>query len=119
MRNYSNLLPQFHADFLCRYMRPCTPHFVLGTEPTIVLGRHYYSTTSIRRSCFGIVHTFVMGLFVTNTFHEADTRCMLRQLMALYFRHLVLHDGFDGRATFIPSVARTYLLLSSQGCSRP
>lgn len=76
-------------------MRPSTPHFVLGTAPTIVLGRHYYATASIRRSCFGIVHTFVMGLGITNTFHTDGTRSMLRQLMALFYRHLILHDGFD------------------------
>lgn len=77
------------------YMRPCTPHFVLGMAPSIVLGRHYYATSAIRRSCFGIVHTFVMGLNITNTFHDDGTRTMLRQLMALYYRHFILHDGFD------------------------
>lgn len=76
-------------------MRPSTPHLVLGTAPSIVLGRHYYATGTIRRSCFGIVHTFVMGLGITNTFHTDATRSMLRQLMALYYRHLILHDGFE------------------------
>lgn len=75
-------------------MRPCTPHLVLGTAPSIVLGRHYYAASSIRRSCFGIVHTFVMGLGITNTYHDDGTRSMLRQLMALWYRHFILHDGF-------------------------
>lgn len=87
---------------LCRNMRGGTPHFVLGTEGSIVLGRHYYATASIRRSCFGIVHTFVMGLAITNTFHDNNTRCMVRQLMALYYRHLVLKNGFECKET-LPS----------------
>lgn len=78
-------------------MRPCTPHFVLGTEDSIVLGRHYYATTTIRRSCFGIVHTFVMGAGITNTSHNEDVSSLLRQLMALWYRHMVLHDGFGSK----------------------
>lgn len=101
------------AHSLCSYMRGCTPHLVLGTAPSIVLGRHYYSTACIRRSCYGIVHTFVLGLLITNTFHEDDTRSMVRQLMALYFRHLVLHDGFDGKSS-LPCPSQTaHGLLSS------
>lgn len=103
-------LPEFPPDFLCRHMRPCTPHWVVGTSNTIVHGRHYVATTSIRRTCFGIVHTFVMGLFVTNTFHQDNTRCMLRQLMALYFRHLVMHDKFDGKGFLGALVPGTYRL---------
>lgn len=76
-------------------MRPCTPHFVLGTESSIVLGRHFYSTSSIRRSCFGLVHTSVMGVGITNTTHDEGTRSLFRQLMALWYRHLVLQGLFD------------------------
>lgn len=112
-------LPKFPPDALPSYMCPCTPHWVIGTWLTIVHGRHYYTTCTIRRSCFGIVHTFVMGLFVTNTFHEDATRSMLRQLMALYFRHLVLHDKFDGIGLPCPLIAEAYRLPFSEGCSRP
>lgn len=91
------------TDIFDSYMRPCTPHFVLGTAPSIVLGRHYYATSSIRRSCFGIVHMFVLGLGITNTTHGEEPWALLRQLMALYYRHLVLHDGFGSKPAFIPS----------------
>lgn len=99
VRNKLASLLEFHPDFLGRYMRPCTAHWVLGTGNTITLGRHYYSTAAIQRHCFGVVHTFVMGLFVTNTFHDDNTRCLLCQLMGVYFRHLVLHDKFDGKGS--------------------
>lgn len=78
-------------------MRPSTPHFVLGTEPSIVLGRHFYSTSAIRRSCYGLVHTFVMGTSITNTTHDNETRSLLRQIMALWYRHLILHNKFKGK----------------------
>lgn len=83
----SNILPS--------YMRPCTMHCVLGTDNTIVLGRHFYATGTIQRTCFGIVHAFVMGSFITNTFHVDDTRSLPRQMLGAWYRHLVLHDGFE------------------------
>lgn len=81
-------------------MRPCTPHFVLGIDNSIVLGRHYYATATIRRSCFGIVHTFVMGAGITNTSHDEDASSLWRQLMAMWYRHLILHNGFDSKDFF-------------------
>lgn len=75
-------------------MKPSTPHFVLGMDSTIVLGRHFYASSAIRRSCFGIVHALVLGSGITNTFHEDDTRSLLRQIMGAWYRHFVLHEGF-------------------------
>ncbi|KAF7965100.1 hypothetical protein HWV62_45719 [Athelia sp. TMB] len=56
------------------------------------------------RTCFGIVHSFVMGCAVTNTFHEDDTRSLLRQMMGAFYRHFVLHDGFAVTAPHIPDM---------------
>lgn len=92
-------------------MRPCTPHFVLGTEPSIVLGRHFYSASSIRRSCYGIVHTFIMGLAITNTVHDKDTKSLLRQIMALWYRHFIIHDQFGGTCSL--SCNETHAKISS------
>lgn len=87
-------------------MRPSTLHAVLGTDSSIVLGRHFYAASTIRRSCFGIVHTFAMEVGITNTLHDDDTRSLLRQFMALWYRHFVLQDGF----------ARTYIDLTKLLC---
>lgn len=67
---------------------------MVGIDGTIVLGRHYYALCHIRRSCWGIVYTFVMGVGITNTYHDDGPRSMLRQLMALWYKHLIIHDGF-------------------------
>lgn len=92
-----NLIKQ--PDLIPRYMRPGTPHFVLGAFPTIVLGRHYYAAGCIQRSCYSIVYTVVMGLGLTNTFHDDRTRSMLRQLMALTYRHYILEHGFGCKSS--------------------
>lgn len=78
-------------------MRPCTPHFVLGIAPSIVLGRHFYAVCTILRTVFGIVHTFMMGLTITNTVHEDGTKSLLRQMMALWYRHFIIADRFGGQ----------------------
>lgn len=80
-------------------MRPCTPHLVLGTAPTIVLGRHFYAASTIRRSAFGVLHTFIMRFVITNTVHEDGTKSLFRQIMALWYRHFIIHDRF-GREYF-------------------
>lgn len=77
-------------------MRGCTPHFVLGLMHSIVFGRHFYAMCCIQRSCHGLVHTLVMGYGITNIFHDDGTRWMIRQLMALWYRHFILRCGFDG-----------------------
>lgn len=81
-------------------MRPCTPHFVLGTEPSIVFGRHFYAASTIRRSAFGVLHTFVMGFVVTNTTHGDETKALFRQIMAFWYRHYIICDRFGGQFSF-------------------
>lgn len=62
-------------------MRPHTPHYVLTTDHSITRGRHMYATSTIGRSCWGIVHCFVMSTSVTNTLHDT-TRILFHRLIA-------------------------------------
>lgn len=64
-------------------MRPNTLHFVVGLDNTIVHGRHFYATSTIFESCLGIIHTFVLGLQITNQTHER-ARMLLRRLMTMW-----------------------------------
>jgi len=64
-------------------MKPHTPHYVVSLEPSIVWGRHFYASSTIRASVIGIVQTFVMGLAVTNALHD-NTRTLLRRLMVMW-----------------------------------
>jgi hypothetical protein len=68
------------------YMRPCTPHYVLGVEHSIVNGRHLYATSTIRDTCYGIIHTFVMSHTITNAEHNV-TRTLLRRLLTMWIEY--------------------------------
>lgn len=74
-------------------MRPCTLHMVIGSDNSIVYGRHFYGASTIRQSVFGLVHSFVMSLGITNTTHDDDTRSLLRRIMAFWYHHFILQDG--------------------------
>jgi hypothetical protein len=70
------------------YMRPCTPHYVLGVEHSIVNGRHLYATSTIRDTCYGIIHTFVMSHSITNAEHNV-TRTFLRRLLTVWIDYFM------------------------------
>lgn len=76
-------------------MPGCVPHWVLGTSNAICVGRHFYSTSTIRSSVIGIVHTFLLGSTVTNA-DLLKTRTLLYQLMVFWSRRLD-DRGVDGR----------------------
>lgn len=78
-------------------MMPTTFHAVVGTSHSIIFGRHFFSTSTIRRSVFGLVHTFILGLLITNTVHADATKSLFRQIMALWYRHYVIHGRFEGK----------------------
>jgi hypothetical protein len=68
------------------YMRPNTPHYVLGTDHSIMLGRHFYSTSTISDSCFAIIHRDMMEWLVTNQHHQ-KTSTFLRRMMSMWTKH--------------------------------
>jgi hypothetical protein len=83
--------PFFHSvsSFLIdtlSYMRPNTPHFVLGIENSMMLGRHFYSASTIADSCFGLVHASTIGGFVTNQHHH-NTMTFLRRILTMWVDH--------------------------------
>jgi len=62
------------------YMRPCTPHLVLTPlEPTICSGDQFFSTSTMRATCHGILHGFATGRAITNITHAKATHTMLRR----------------------------------------
>lgn len=93
-------------------MRGGTPHFVMGTGGTIVLGRHYIAASTIKSTVYGLVNTFVMGVGITNTSHDAGTRSLLRQTMAFWYRHLILDHHFGGTWPNHPSLRQRQAHLS-------
>jgi hypothetical protein len=56
---------------------------VLGVENTIMHGRHFYATSCIATTCYGIIHTFVLNYTITNAQHN-ETRTLLRRMLAMW-----------------------------------
>jgi hypothetical protein len=70
------------------FMRPSTPHYVLTVDDSITYGRHFYCASMISDSVYGIVHSFVLGLGVTNTLHTT-TKTLMQRIMAMWYMHFV------------------------------
>lgn len=84
-----------HAP-LSSYQQPCTQHYVLTTDDSIVCGRHFYSSATILKSCCGVVHTFFKGFAITNTEHNY-TKPLLHRIMVLWFKHYCRYDVYPGK----------------------
>lgn len=79
-------------------MRPNTIHIVFTPEHSICHGGHFYATSTMQDTFYGIVHSFCANMLVTNASHPA-TRVLLRRIIQLYHLGLVRnefdHDGMQ------------------------
>lgn len=69
-------------------MRPNTPHAVFTPEPSICHGGHFYSTSTMQDTMFGIVNTFMNPSALSNTDHPPHA-ILLRRIAAFYHESLV------------------------------
>lgn len=76
-------------------MRPNTLHAVVTPLPTVVHGGHFYATSSIRATCYGIYDDFVAGVYITNTSHSAASNLLISRLLAFYCRMSTGQVGMD------------------------
>jgi hypothetical protein len=72
-----------HSHTLYRFQQPGKPHYVLGVEPAITSGRHFYARSTIALTCYTIIHTFMLNRQVTNQQHDS-TRPFLRRMMSMW-----------------------------------
>lgn len=56
------------------FMRPGTRHYVLTIKPTMVFGKHFYCSSTLRETCFSLVHTLLADKVITNTSHARITQ---------------------------------------------
>jgi hypothetical protein len=70
-------------------MRPNTPHFVVTPESAICHGGHFYATSTIQDTVFGIYHMFVASRNITNTEHTQDAQLLLRRLV-IYLHYILI-----------------------------
>src|SRR5215475_13877424 len=77
---------------LDRIMRPNTSHTVVTTTPSICTGGHFYSTATIRESCFAIIYCFLAGTILTNNDHASDSFLLLGRVMGFYHQKLYTYE---------------------------
>jgi hypothetical protein len=87
------------------YMLPNTAHFVYGLENSICYGGHFYSTLVMQRTLHGVVHSFMLDTFITNTSHP-PSRQLLRRILVFYM-HGLMHreiptEGMHVSLRFFP-----------------
>jgi hypothetical protein len=69
-------------------MRPNTPHAVFTPDHSICHGGHFYATSTMQDTMFGIVNTFMSPNGLTNTDHRPHG-ILLRRIAAFYHDILV------------------------------
>jgi hypothetical protein len=90
---------------LSSYMRPNTAHLVYGIEDTICFGGHFYSTLSMQQTLQGIIHSFMLDDFLSNTSHQAS-RQLLRRIVILYLHGLIDQEiDPDGITQFLSFIS--------------
>ena len=70
-------------------MRPNTPHVVFTAEHLVCLGGHFYATSTLRDTCYGMMHTFIAGSLVTNAQHTKQVFMLLSRLLAFFEYHFL------------------------------
>jgi hypothetical protein len=71
------------------------PHWVLSTTNAICVGRHFYSTSTIRRTVVAIAQTSVLGGALTND-DNLQSRTLLYQMLVFWSMRLDKTDVDGG-----------------------
>lgn len=79
-------------------MRPNTPHIVFTPEHSVCLGGHYYATSTMRDTCYGMIHSFISGSVTTNTEHVREAFKLLSRMVIFYHSEFMSTKGAGGFA---------------------
>jgi hypothetical protein len=74
-------------------MRPNTPHYVVTPKAAICHGGHFYATSTIRDTVYGVFHMFALSKSITNTEHYEASRILLRRLI-VYAHHVLVRGQY-------------------------
>lgn len=77
-------------------MRPNTPHIVFTLEHAVCIGGHFYATSTLQDTLYGLEHNFFLGHLITNTEHIAS-RLLLRRFAHFFHRRLIGHSTSTSR----------------------
>lgn len=73
-------------------MRPCQRHYVLTLLEAIVFGKHFYSASTIRETCYGIIQSFLFNAYITNTEH-AHVLYLVPEFLPWWLEHYELDNS--------------------------
>jgi hypothetical protein len=90
-------------------MRPNTLHYVLTLEHTITHGKHFYAKSTLRDTCYGIVHCSILNKTITNTEHPRTTQLLCRMLVWYIDEYERSLDTPDSESRHLPSEIPIYL----------
>lgn len=74
-------------------MRPNTPHAVFTPEHVICHGGHFYATSTMTDTMFGIVHTFIFPDILTNA--DKATHSQVLRRIAAFYHDVLVHQRLD------------------------
>ena len=78
-------------------MCPNTPHVVFTAEHSVCLGGHFYATTTLRDTLYGMMHSFVLGALVTNADYTKEAFRLLARIITFYWVEFIgVQDADDG-----------------------
>lgn len=70
-------MPNF---FFFRFMRPGTPHFVVGVDDCMIVGGHFYNKNNFEATMVSMVMEHYMGTEITNTEHPTSPLILFKLL---------------------------------------
>ena len=76
-------------ESFCRIMRPNTPHVVFTVESSVCRGGHFYAASTIRDSCYGMMHCFTSGTLVTNADHTSEAFALMGHMVVRWEQHFL------------------------------
>jgi hypothetical protein len=82
--------------YLSRIMRPNTPHAIFTVNHSIAKGGHFYSTSNLQDTVYGIVHCFMGNNISTGGAHHHQSRQLLMRMMQYFYKCFVTGVDEDG-----------------------
>ncbi|KAF9470417.1 hypothetical protein BDN70DRAFT_781157, partial [Pholiota conissans] len=76
------------------YIRPNLMRAIYSVDRSLCLGGHHYTTSTMKDTLCGLVHSFVAPDFLTNG-EQTESRYLLRQMVTFYFLGLVQNKRDD------------------------
>jgi hypothetical protein len=74
-------------------MRPNTPHAVFTPENAICHGGHFYATSTMQDTMFGVVHTFICPTSLTN--ENKPSHCLVLRRIAAFYHDVFVQQRLD------------------------